>query len=470
MGRRRTAPKEIPNVHISAIADKGRTVGRDPEGQVYFVEGAVPGDTVNLLVKRKKKGIYFGQVTELLEPSPFRETPFCQHYALCGGCQFQDLQYAEQLAQKEQVVKNAMQRIAKVEIGEFFPIKGAEITKLYRNKLEFTFSNKRYLLQEELNDPEISMYEDVVGFHRKGAFDKVINIEQCWLQPEPSNAIRNFARQLAIDQELEFFDAKTNKGYIRALMMRITTTGEVLTLFVFNNEDVKRRTAFLDAMLAEFPNITSCFYTINTKVNDYLGDLDMIHYAGKNHVEEQLGHVRFQIGPKSFFQTNTRQGERLYTITRDFAGLTGTENVYDLYTGIGSIGLFMAEKCQQVVGIEEIPEAIEDAKVNQKLNGIDNAVFYAGDVKDILTTEFAERHGKPDLVITDPPRAGMHKDVVQMLLDLDAPKIVYVSCNPGTQARDLALLDEKYRVEKMQPVDMFPHTYHIENVALLVRR
>ena len=465
MGRRRK-PFLVSNVKMTGIADKGKSVGRDEEGRVLFVEEAVPGDVVDVMVTRKKKGFLLGKAQTIHAYSEDRTEPFCQHFNLCGGCKWQHLSYAAQLKHKEIVVKDALQRIGKVDTEVFLPILGATQTKMYRNKLEFAFSNKRWLTSEELNS-DVSNVEDVLGFHKAGAFDKVLDIEQCWLQDDPSNAIRNATRIIAKEQGLAFFDARENKGFLRNMFIRITSVGDILLIFSFYKDDPKKINKFLDAILEQFPQITTLCYCINSKLNDYVMDLEMRTYYGKGYIEEQLNHVRFRIGPKSFFQTNTAQAIQLFDVVVDFADLKGTENVYDLYTGLGSIGLYVAQHCHQIVGIEEIPEAIEDAKKNAALNKIENAVFYAGDVKDILTEDFAEKHGKPDVLITDPPRAGMHPKVVQMLQQLAAPRIVYVSCNPATQARDIHLLSEQYKVLKVRPVDMFPHTHHIESVALL---
>ena len=466
MGRKRK-PKLIKDLEITGVADKGKGVGRTPDGQVVFVEKVAPGDCVDVLVTRKRSKFMKATPVEYKRLSEDRVEPSCEHFGVCGGCQWQHLKYEKQVYHKEQLVRDAVQRIGKVEVGEFYPILPCSQNFYYRNKMEYSFSNTRWLTAEELKDETVSKYEDVLGFHRPGAFNKIVNIEHCWLQPDPSNDLRNGIRALAIEHELPFFDSYKHDGMMRHVIIRVATTGEILILLSFYKEDQERQKAFMDAILEKFPQITTLIFTINGKRNDFLGDLPMQTYAGKGYIEEQLGHVRFKIGPKSFFQTNSFQAKALYDVVVDFAGLDGTQNVYDLYTGVGSIALYLAQSSKQVVGIEEIPEAIADAKENAALNEIENCVFYAGDVKDILTTEFADKHGKPDLVITDPPRAGMHPDVVDMFLKLRAPRIVYVSCNPSTQARDLNLLSEAYRVDKLQPVDMFPHTHHIESVALL---
>lgn len=469
MSRKNKEPVVLSNVEITGIADKGKGVGRAEDGQVVFVDNVAPGDIVDVLVFKKKAGHMFGVPQTFLKYSEDRVLPFCKHFGVCGGCKWQHITYEAQIRNKQSVVENAMQRIAKIPIQEILPIIPAVKTTYYRNKLEFAFSNKRWLSRREM-EAGISNYKNVLGFHRAGAFDKIVDIEHCYLQEDPSNPLRNRIRQIALQQGLTFYDLKENKGFLRHIMVRVTTIGEVLLIASFHQNDPSLIHPFLDKILEEFPQITTLCYCINPKLNDFVLDLDMITYSGKGFIEEQLKHVRFKIGPKSFFQTNTRQAEILYDVVVEFAGLTGTENVYDLYTGIGSIAQYIAKDCKQVVGIEEVKEAIVDAEENAALNNLANTVFYAGDVKDILTHEFAEKHGKPDLLITDPPRAGMHAKVVQMLLQLEAPRMVYVSCNPATQARDLNLLHEKYDVLKVQPVDMFPHTHHIESVALLELR
>jgi 23S rRNA (uracil1939-C5)-methyltransferase len=463
-------PLILPAVSITGIADRGKGVGRTEDGLVVFVEDAVPGDVVDVYVQKKKGGFAEGVIQEVITYSPKRVPHFCNHFKVCGGCKWQYLDYADQLEQKQQVAYDALLRIGKLDIDELLPILGADETRYYRNKLEFTFANRRWLLKEELGDPTLDATR-ALGFHRAGFFDKIVDIQHCWLQADPSNAIRNTIRQIALEQQLSFYDIRAHVGFLRNLLVRLCTTGECMVVVSFGYDDPEAIQLFLDTVLERFPQqITTLVFNVNTKKNDALFDLDMQTYYGKGYVEEVLGEVRFKIGPKSFFQTNTAQAKRLYDVVVDFAGLTGTENVYDLYTGTGSIALYLAKYCKQVVGIEEIPAAIADAEENKRMNGIENAIFYAGDVKNVLSPEFVTRHGKPDLVITDPPRAGMHEKAVRFLLDLAAPRIVYVSCNPATQARDLQLLSEKYHTLKAQPVDMFPHTHHIENVALLVAR
>lgn len=469
--RRNRFPQNLEQVSISGLADKGFCVGRTPEGQVVFVENVAPGDVVDVRVFRKKKKVLFAAPTTFHQKSEERVAPFCQHFGVCGGCKWQHFAYDGQLREKEKIVKDAFDRLAKVEVGQWDTILGSERTEFYRNKMEFGVANRRWLTENELNDESISNEMPVIGFHKAGAYDKLIQIDKCHLQHGPSNELRNGIRQLAIDMEVPFFDMRERVGLFRQMMVRTSTLDQCMLVLAFFEDDKPMIKAFLDAILEKFGHhISSLYYCINPKVNEYLMDLDMIHYHGDTAMEEALGEVKFRIGPKSFFQTNTRQGKQLYDVAAAFAGLTGQENVYDLYTGIGSIALYLAQTAGHVVGIEEIPEAIEDAKRNAALNGIENTTFYAGDVKDILTAEFAEKHGKPDVLITDPPRAGMHPKVVKMLLELAAPRLVYVSCNPATQARDLAVLDEKYKVDRVRPVDMFPHTSHIENVALLSLR
>ena len=456
----------VDKVRITGIADKGKSVGRDANGRVVFVENAAPGDLVDVKVYKDKKGYLEGYPIRFHEKSPERVKPFCQHFNMCGGCQWQHITYEAQLAHKQIQVENVFKHLAKVPIEEFLPILPCVENTFYRNKMEFTFANKRWLTNEEVAHG-VSPFEDVLGFHRPGAFDRMLNIEKCWLQADPSNDVRNTMRRIAIEQGLPFFDLKVQTGLMRHVMIRQTTLGEMMVIVSFYYRDEGQINTFLSAVLSAFPEITSLMFCINPKQNDFVLDLPMEIFHGKGYIEENLGAVRFRIGPKSFFQTNTKQAERLFDTVAEFADFTGGENVYDLYTGIGSIALYIANKVKQVVGIEEVAPAIEDAIGNAERNNIQNATFYVGDVKDILTNSFAEKHGKPDVLITDPPRSGMHPKVVDMLLQLAAPKLVYVSCNPATQARDLAILSDKYDVKKVRPVDMFPHTHHVENVALL---
>jgi 23S rRNA (uracil1939-C5)-methyltransferase len=461
--------KLLEKVLITGIADKGKAVGRDPDGMVVFVENAAPGDIVDVKLHKEKSGYSEGMTIKVHEYSKDRVEPFCEHFYLCGGCRWQHISYESQLHHKQVLVENAFKHLAKVPVGEWQPIMGCLENTFYRNKMEFTFSNKRWLTHEEVQSG-VSNREDVLGFHRPGAFDKILNVDKCWLQADPSNELRNAIKEIAIEQGLSFYDMRDQVGYMRHVMIRQTTLDEIMLIVSFHNENVDVREKFLNTVLARFPQITTLIYCINFKLNDYVLDLPMHVYHGKGYIEENLGNVRFRIGPKSFFQTNTKQAVRLFDTVVDFAEFNGTENVYDLYTGIGSIALYIADKVKHVVGIEEISAAIVDAKDNAERNNLKNTTFYAGDVKNILTDDFAVKHGKPDFLITDPPRAGMHPSVVTMLLKLEAPKLIYVSCNPATQARDIALLAEKYDVVKVRPVDMFPHTHHVENVALLKLR
>ena len=471
MPRRSRLPQRIENVAITGLADKGFCVGKTPEGKVVFVEKVVPGDVVHVRAFRKKKKVLFCAPLEWTERSTERVEPFCRHFGVCGGCKWQNFSYAGQLREKERIVRDALTRIGKVEVGEWEPILGSEETSFYRNKLEFGVANRRWLTAEEVAAEGVTNEANVIGFHKAGAYDKLIDIERCHLQHGPSNELRNGIRELAVRMEVPFFDMRERTGLFRQFMIRTTTTGECMLVLAFFTDEQEVIRPFLTAVMEEFgEDITSLYYCINGKVNEYMMDLEMRLFAGEATIREELGHVSFRIGPKSFFQTNTRQGKRLYDITAEYAGLTGSENVYDLYTGIGSIAQYVAKDAASVVGIEEIAAAIDDARVNAELNGLDNCSWYAGRTEDILTPEFAARHGRPDVLITDPPRAGMHPKVIPMLLQLATPVIVYVSCNPATQARDLALLDEKYRVVRARAVDMFPQTSHCESVVRLELR
>lgn len=456
----------IERVEITSIADQGKGIGRDPEGMVIFVEKVALGDVVDLLILKKKKDYLEATPIAFHKLSADRAQPFCTHFGTCGGCKWQHVTYEAQLRYKFDVVEAAIRRIGKVPVQEILPIKGAASNQYYRNKLEYTFSNKQWLDKAQM-EAGLPFEQNVLGFHRPGAFDKIVDIQHCYLQPDPSNALRNQIREIANEQNLSFWDARLHKGFLRHIMIRISTIGESMLIVSFSYNDPPHIKRFLDEVIRRFPTLTTLLYCINPKVNDYVLDLEMIRYHGKGYIEEQLGHVRFRIGPKSFFQTNTQQAKTLYDVVEDFAQFDGTENVYDLYTGLGSIAQYVAHRCKQVTGIDEVEAAIADARKNVQLNGIDNCSFHVGDVKDLLTTEFAKKHGKPDLIISDPPRAGMHKDVLETILKLEASRVIYVSCNPATQARDLNFLHQKYDILKIQPVDMFPHTHHIESVALL---
>ena len=457
----------LENVLIESVAAEGKAIARI-DGTVLFVPFAVPGDIVDVKVTKKKKNYMEGFILRMVKPSGQRIEPFCSHFGICGGCKWQPLPYSMQLQAKQQQVYDQLVRIGHLEIPEIQPIVGSAKTAGYRNKLEFTFSNRRWI--ETGEDPDsIPPAERVgLGFHVGRFFDKVLDIRQCHLQPEPSNAIRLFIRQYAVERGLEFFDIRNHTGFLRTMTIRNNVKGDVMLIISFYHEDAGARTALLDAVSSAFPQIKSLWYVINPKANDSIADLDCILYKGDDAIYEEMEGLRFKIGPKSFFQTNSLQALKLYDVARNFANLTGKELVYDLYTGTGTIANFVARRSRKVIGIEYVPEAIEDAKVNASINNIDNAMFLAGDMREILTPQFVKENGVPDVIITDPPRAGMHKDVITTIMETKAKRIVYVSCNPATQARDIALLDPLYKVEAIQPVDMFPQTQHVENVCLLV--
>lgn len=467
--------KELPlleKVTITDVAAEGKAVAKVNE-LVIFVPYVVPGDVVDLQVKRKKNHYAEAVAVKFHEKSPLRTEPFCSHFGVCGGCKWQCLSYEEQLKYKQKQVFDNLTRIGKVELPEFRPILGSEKTRFYRNKLEFTFSNKRWLTEEEVKQNVKYDQMNAVGFHIPGAFDKVLAIDKCWLQDDISNQIRNAVRDYAYAHNFPLFDLRTQEGLLRNIMIRTSSTGELMVVLqckVTDDEGRRKMEEILQFMADSFPQITSLMYVINNKCNDTIGDLDVEVFKGNDHIFEEMEGLRFKVGPKSFYQTNSEQAYNLYKVAREFAGLTGNELVYDLYTGTGTIANFVARQARKVVGIEYVPEAIEDAKVNSALNGIDNTLFYAGDMKDILTNDFIAEHGRPDVIITDPPRAGMHNDVIDVILAAEPKRIVYVSCNPATQARDLQLLDGKYKVTAVQPVDMFPHTHHVENVVQLERR
>ena len=462
----------MEKITITDVAAEGKAVAKVNE-LVVFVPYVVPGDVVDLQVKRKKNHYAEAVAVKFYEKSPLRVEPFCSHFGVCGGCKWQCLSYEEQLRYKQKQVFDNLTRIGKVELPEFRPILGSEKTRFYRNKLEFTFSNKRWLTEEEVKQDVKYDQMNAVGFHIPGAFDKVLAIDKCWLQDDISNQIRNAVRDYAYAHNFPFFDLRSQEGLLRNIMIRTSSTGELMVVLqckVTGDDDRRKMEEILQFMADTFPQITSLMYVINNKCNDTIGDLDVEVFKGNDHIFEEMEGLRFKVGPKSFYQTNSEQAYNLYKVAREFAGLTGNELVYDLYTGTGTIANFVARQARKVVGIEYVPEAIEDAKVNSALNGIDNTLFYAGDMKDILTNDFIAEHGRPDVIITDPPRAGMHNDVIDVILAAEPKRIVYVSCNPATQARDLQLLDGKYKVTAVQPVDMFPHTHHVENVVRLDRR
>lgn len=456
----------LEKIEITDVAAEGKALAKVDE-MVVFVPWVAPGDIVDIQLTRKKNSYAEGRAVRFHKYAAERAEPFCEHFSVCGGCKWQHIPYEAQLRYKQQQVTDHLTRIGKVDIGELFPITGSERTVFYRNKLEFTFSNKRWLTTEELDTKTEDTITDGAGFHIPGKFDKVLDIRKCWLQDDISNRIRLFIKQFCITRQYSFFDLRAQTGFIRTLIIRTSSTGEVMIIVVFFEDDKEKREQLLNAVKDHFPEITSLMYVINGKCNDTISDLDVHTFHGKDHLIEKMEDLQFKIGPKSFYQTNSQQAYRLYSIAREFAGLTGSETVYDLYTGTGTIANFIAKKAGKVIGIEYIPEAIEDAKINAKLNKLDNTFFFAGDMKDLLTPAFIATHGKPDVIITDPPRAGMHDDVIDTILTSAPERIVYVSCNPATQARDLNLLSVKYRISKVQPVDMFPHTHHVENIVLL---
>ncbi|MEF9986193.1 MAG: 23S rRNA (uracil(1939)-C(5))-methyltransferase RlmD [Bacteroidales bacterium] len=456
----------IENVEIESVAAEGNAIAHI-DGKVLFVPQCIPGDVVNVRLIKKKSGYMEGIVVNMVSLSPLRVEPFCPHYGVCGGCKWQSLPYELQLKYKQQQVVDQLTRIGKLDLPMISPILGSEKTKYYRNKLEFTFSNKRWILNNEDPDSLTPTEKLGLGFHVSGFFDKVIDIKECHLQAEPSNAIRLFIREYAIEHNLPFFDLREQTGFLRNMIVRTSSTNEVMVIVVFAYESKEEREELLNAVKERFSDITSLHYVINGKGNDSISDLECIYYAGADCIYEQMEGIRFRIGPKSFYQTNSEQAYKLYSVVREFANLQGNEIVYDLYTGTGTIALFLSRKAKKVIGIEYVKEAIDDAVINAVNNNITNSEFFAGDMKDMLTGEFITEHGSPNLVVLDPPRAGIHPDVAKVLLEAEPFKIVYVSCNPASQARDLALLSEKYVVTKVKPVDMFPHTHHVENVVAL---
>jgi 23S rRNA (uracil1939-C5)-methyltransferase len=455
----------LPNLSIIDIAEEGKGVAKADE-LVVFVDKAVPGDIVDVKVVKKKKNFAEAVIETLHTASDLRTDPFCQHFGTCGGCKWQHMQYDAQLHFKQKNVEAALQRLAKVDTSSMEPILGSAENKYYRNKLEYTFSNKRWLNSQDMEDRD-DLEMNALGFHVPLRFDKILDVQHCYLQAEPSNTLRNQVRGYALRTGLTFYDLRNHEGNLRNLIIRTSSTGEVMVVVVFAYVEQEQVDGLMEYLKLNFPEVTSLMYIINQKKNDTIFDQDVITYAGREYIFEEMNGLKFKIGAKSFYQTNSLQAHELYKITKDFAGFKGDELVYDLYTGAGTIANFIAGSVKKVIGVEYVPTAIEDAKFNSELNGINNTLFYAGDMKDILTTAFIAEHGKPDVVITDPPRAGMHTDVVARLLEMEAEKIVYVSCNAATQARDLALLKEKYEVSRIRPVDMFPHTQHVENVVLL---
>ncbi len=485
MARNKKPLPLLEGVVIEAVAAEGKCLFHWND-MVVFVPFCVPGDVCDVQIRRKKHSFAEGEVVRFREYSNVRATPFCAHFGVCGGCKWQNLPYEEQIKFKQQQVKDQLTRIGKIELPEFRPIMGSVHTKEYRNKLDFGCANKRYLTKEQMRDlppapSEGGGAKDVpaIGFHITGAFDKILPIEKCWLMDDLHNQIRNEVRDYAMEHGLSFFDLRAQVGLLRDVIIRNSASGEWMVIFQFHYdhtsaetlaESKEQATGLLQHIADKFLGITSLLYLDNQKCNDTIGDQDIMVFKGSDHIFELMEDLKFKVGPKSFYQTNTEQAYHLYSVAREFAGLTGNELVYDLYTGTGTIANFVAKKAKKVIGIEYVPEAIEDAKVNSELNGIENTLFFAGDMKDILTDEFIAEYGRPDVIITDPPRAGMHPDVVKTILNAAPDRIVYVSCNPATQARDLQAMDAAYKVAEVQPVDMFPHTPHVENVVLLTKR
>lgn len=459
----------VEGLKITGVAAEGKSLARWNDLVVFIPYGA-PGDVADVRITRKKHSYAEGVIERLVKPSDVRIEPFCSHFGVCGGCKWQHLPYPEQLRFKRRQVVDALERIAKVELPEINQILGSEHTIRYRNKLEFTFSNKSWLTREQLESGNEFSDRDAAGFHIPGAFDKVLDISSCYLQDDISNRMRQYVKRHAKEMGYTFYDLRAQKGLMRSMVVRTSSTGEVMLTVVFGEDNPVAIGEMMGAIADQFPQITSLFYVVNLKVNDSLSDQTFVLFKGREYMEEKMEDLTFRVGPKSFYQTNSRQAYELYNVARRMAALTGKELVYDLYTGTGTIANFVARQSRQVIGIEYVPEAIEDAKLNSMVNGIDNTLFYAGDMKNVLTDNFVAHHGRPDVIIVDPPRAGMHEDVVNVILNAQPQRIVYVSCNPATQARDISLLDVKYRVVEVQPVDMFPHTHHVENVVALELR
>ncbi|MBT8304298.1 MAG: 23S rRNA (uracil(1939)-C(5))-methyltransferase RlmD [Bacteroidia bacterium] len=467
---RRNRKQVFTNIEVFDAGSKGKSVAKAPDGRIIFINNAVPGDVVDIQTFKKRKAYYEGKAINFHTLSNKRTDPVCEHFGTCGGCKWQHMSYSSQLHYKQKEVKNNLERIGHLELPEISPILGADQQYLYRNKMEFSFSDNRWLTEEEIQSAEDIGNRNALGFHIPGMWDKILDIKHCHLQADPSNAIRNFVKEFAIKHGLEFYNTRQQKGFLRTLMIRNSSIDEIMVLIQFFKEDLSKRELLLNGIAEKFPEITSLQYVINSKGNDTIYDQDVICYKGRDHIFEEMEGLRFKINAKSFYQTNSEQAYNLYKVTRDFANLNGDELLYDLYTGTGTIAQFVAKKARNVVGIDSVPEAIEAAKENAQLNNIDNVQFHVGDMKKVFNEQFINEHGRPDVIITDPPRDGMHKDVVQQILNIAPKKIVYVSCNSATQARDLALMDTEYKIIKVQPVDMFPQTYHCENVVLLAKR
>ena len=469
MGKRRKDLPFIEGLHITTLAAEGKAMGK-VDNQVVFVPMTVPGDIVDVQVRKHHRRYMEATVVRYVERSPLRTEPFCDHFGVCGGCKWQNLPYAEQLKQKTKQVEDQLVRIGHLTIPEVRPCLGSARTREYRNKLEFTFADRRWLTYEEIAAGGDIEPMPAVGFHIPGCFDKVLDIERCHLQDDISNRIRLATKQYCIDHGYTFHNARTHEGLMRTMVVRTASTGEIMVIVVFNENDRERIDALMSYLKEEFKEITSLIYMVNDKWNDSLGDREPICFAGKDHIIEQMEGLQFKVGPKSFYQTNSEQAYELYKVARDFAELGDEDTLYDLYTGTGTIANFCARRAKRVVGVEYVPEAIEDAKVNSMINGINNTTFYAGDMKDVLSDEFVERNGRPDVIILDPPRAGVDEKVLEVIKRAAPARMVYVSCNPSTQARDLAILDDMYEIVAVQPVDMFPHTHHVENVVKLRKR
>jgi 23S rRNA (uracil1939-C5)-methyltransferase len=467
---RRNKKQVFENIEVIDAGAKGKVVAKAPDGKVIFLSNAVPGDVVDIQTYKKRKAYYEGKATIFHSLSEKRTEPVCEHFGTCGGCKWQHMSYDNQLFYKEKEVVNNLTRIGHIELPEVTPILGSEKQYFYRNKMEFSFSDSRWLTLEEINSDKDLGDKNALGFHIPGMWDKILDVKQCHLQADPSNAIRNEVKRFALDHGLEFFNTRQQTGLLRTLMIRTTSTGEIMVLVQFYKEDETKREFLLNHLAKTFPEITSLQYVINGKANDTIYDQEVICYHGRDHIFEDMEGLKFKINAKSFYQTNSEQAYELYKITRDFAGLTGDELVYDLYTGTGTIAQFVAKQAKKVVGVEAVPDAITAAKENAQLNNIENVEFYVGEMKNVFNQEFINTHGQPEVIITDPPRDGMHKDVVNQILNISPEKIVYVSCNSATQARDLALMDAMYKVTKTQAVDMFPQTHHVENVVLLEKR
>ena len=466
MPRKRSKPL-FKSVEVIDAGAKGKAVAKAPDGRVIFLNNVVPGDVVDIQTYKKRKAYYEGKAINFISLSDKRTEPSCEHFGVCGGCKWQNMKYSEQLFYKQKEVEDSLKRIGGLDLPDINPILGSEQEYFYRNKMEFSFSNSRWLTQEEVESENDIQDRNALGFHIPGMWDKILDINKCWLQKDPSNDIRLEVKSFAVENELEFFDPRNQQGLLRTLMIRTSSTGEIMVLIQFFRNDQEQIDLLLNHLAKTFPEITSLLYVVNEKQNDTIYDQEVICFGGKDHIFEEMEGLKFKINAKSFYQTNSAQAYELYKVTRDFAGLTGDELVFDLYTGTGTIAQFVSAKAKKVIGIESVEDAIIAARENAQLNAIDNVEFLVGDMKKVFNKDFIETYGKADVVITDPPRDGMHKDVVNQLIDLSPDKIVYVSCNPATQARDLALMKDFYGVKKVQPVDMFPHTHHVENVVLL---